>query len=282
MSESTVAGRRQRASGDGFRIVQHTLMVPDQEFDVRPLYLSGGAGFAGGSDDQSGSDSKTESESGQESTVYEADRGLTGYGRVTDEGFAVVDPERRLTLRDVLQRLPGQLLASLDRRAHRPADGARHAARARSSSTGRPRRGMSCAPRRTTSRATTCRCWSSSSPSTPFIDGGWYWFDLEAGDAELMLEEAVWGVETDRTGSGRVTIGITTFNRPDFCVDQLLNLGARPPGPRHHRRGAGDRPGHPAGAPTTRCSTRRPRRSAPSCASSSSPTWAAPAASPAP
>jgi galactofuranosylgalactofuranosylrhamnosyl-N-acetylglucosaminyl-diphospho-decaprenol beta-1,5/1,6-galactofuranosyltransferase len=65
-------------------------------------------------------------------------------------------------------------------------------------------------------------------PLKPFIDGGWYWFDLEAGDAELVLEEAVWGVETERTTHGRVTIGITTFNRPEFCVDQLVNLAQDP------------------------------------------------------
>ena len=58
----------------------------------------------------------------------------------------------------------------------------------------------------------------------PFIDGGWYWFDLEAGVSELVLESAVWAVETDRRALGRVSIGITTFNRPDFCVDQLQKL----------------------------------------------------------
>ncbi len=65
-------------------------------------------------------------------------------------------------------------------------------------------------------------------PLKPFIDGGWYWFDLEGGDRELILEEAVWGFETDRVAQGRVTIGITTFNRPDFCVAQLHSLAKHP------------------------------------------------------
>ena len=62
----------------------------------------------------------------------------------------------------------------------------------------------------------------------PFIDGGWYWFDVEAGDKPMVLEEAVWAVETDKLQSGTVSIGITTFNRPEFCVDQLIQLGRQP------------------------------------------------------
>ncbi|MBA2558418.1 MAG: glycosyltransferase [Propionibacteriales bacterium] len=62
----------------------------------------------------------------------------------------------------------------------------------------------------------------------PFIDGGWYWFDIEAGEEAFTLHEAVWGFETERTDSGTVTIGITTFNRPEFCVDQLIKLAGEP------------------------------------------------------
>lgn len=59
----------------------------------------------------------------------------------------------------------------------------------------------------------------------PFIDGGWYWFDLLASDRDVVLEEADWSAVTDRLHSGRLSIGITTFNRPGYCVDQLRNLG---------------------------------------------------------
>ncbi len=62
----------------------------------------------------------------------------------------------------------------------------------------------------------------------PFIDGGWYWFDIEAGEAELTLHEAVWAFETDRLTPNKLSIGITTFNRPEFCVDQLINLSHEP------------------------------------------------------
>ncbi|TDC51036.1 glycosyltransferase family 2 protein [Actinomadura sp. KC345] len=70
---------------------------------------------------------------------------------------------------------------------------------------------------------------------SPFIDGGWYWMDIVAGEAEAVLERADWcaapaGEHGGDHGvrQGRVSLGITTFNRPEFCVDQLLALGRAP------------------------------------------------------
>ncbi|SEG79553.1 galactofuranosylgalactofuranosylrhamnosyl-N-acetylglucosaminyl-diphospho-decaprenol beta-1,5/1,6-galactofuranosyltransferase [Thermomonospora echinospora] len=60
----------------------------------------------------------------------------------------------------------------------------------------------------------------------PFIDGGWYWFDLVAGQRPVELVEAEWlTTEAEDRRQGRTNIGITTFNRPGFCVDQLVALG---------------------------------------------------------
>jgi galactofuranosylgalactofuranosylrhamnosyl-N-acetylglucosaminyl-diphospho-decaprenol beta-1,5/1,6-galactofuranosyltransferase len=61
-------------------------------------------------------------------------------------------------------------------------------------------------------------------PLTQFIDGGWYWFDIAAGSREVELLDANWSAPTDRQQLGRISIGITTFNRPDFCVDGLRTL----------------------------------------------------------
>jgi galactofuranosylgalactofuranosylrhamnosyl-N-acetylglucosaminyl-diphospho-decaprenol beta-1,5/1,6-galactofuranosyltransferase len=61
-------------------------------------------------------------------------------------------------------------------------------------------------------------------PLAPFIDGGWYWFDVAAGDREAVLEHAEWCTDTDRP-QGSTSIGITTFNRPTYCVEQLLAMG---------------------------------------------------------
>ncbi|HEY4570462.1 MAG TPA: glycosyltransferase, partial [Kribbella sp.] len=65
-------------------------------------------------------------------------------------------------------------------------------------------------------------------PLKQFIDGGWYWFDIAAGSRDAVLVEADWAARTDRLRSGRFSIGITTFNRPDFCVDGLRVLGEAP------------------------------------------------------
>ncbi|HYB86104.1 MAG TPA: glycosyltransferase [Streptosporangiaceae bacterium] len=64
-------------------------------------------------------------------------------------------------------------------------------------------------------------------PLTPFIDGGWYWFDVVAGPRETTLIEADWLVPAEPGASppGRISIGITTFNKPDDVVEQLRVLG---------------------------------------------------------
>ncbi|GAA4365028.1 glycosyltransferase [Actinomadura verrucosospora] len=65
----------------------------------------------------------------------------------------------------------------------------------------------------------------------PFIDGGWYWMDVLAGESNAVLERADWCADTGATGpvrQGRVSLGITTYNRPGFCVDQLVALGGAP------------------------------------------------------
>ncbi len=61
----------------------------------------------------------------------------------------------------------------------------------------------------------------------PFVDGGWYWFDVVAGDEAIVLDEASWVAEvpTERAETGSVTVGITTMNRPDFCAKLIGQLG---------------------------------------------------------
>jgi len=63
---------------------------------------------------------------------------------------------------------------------------------------------------------------------TPFADGGWYWFDVVAGDADVVLDRAAWvaDVPADRAEPGSVTVGITTMNRPDFCAKLVGQIGA--------------------------------------------------------
>ena len=57
-------------------------------------------------------------------------------------------------------------------------------------------------------------------PLKPFVDGGWYWYDVVAGDEDVVAESGEWTAEVpaDRGTHGTTTIGITTMNRPDFCA----------------------------------------------------------------
>ncbi|HEY9240691.1 MAG TPA: glycosyltransferase [Streptosporangiaceae bacterium] len=59
----------------------------------------------------------------------------------------------------------------------------------------------------------------------PFIDGGWYWFDIVAGPRPTTLIEAEWLGLAEPAPPGRVSIGITTFNRAEYMLDGLRTLG---------------------------------------------------------
>ncbi len=61
----------------------------------------------------------------------------------------------------------------------------------------------------------------------PFVDGGWYWYNVVAGDEDVVVESAEWSAQVpeDRAGHGTVTVGITTMNRPDFCAKLIAQLG---------------------------------------------------------
>ncbi len=60
----------------------------------------------------------------------------------------------------------------------------------------------------------------------PFVDGGWYWYDVIAGDDDAVVE-AEWTAEVpeDRAQHGTTDIAITTMNRPDFCSKLLAQIG---------------------------------------------------------
>lgn len=64
-----------------------------------------------------------------------------------------------------------------------------------------------------------------------FGDGGWIWFEVEAGDAPVTLENAEWAVpvaaKTD-TRPKKVSVAITTYNRPGDCVNQMERFLAAP------------------------------------------------------
>lgn len=61
-----------------------------------------------------------------------------------------------------------------------------------------------------------------------FDDGGFYWLEVEApADHAVILQAAQWSVDAD-DAPGTVSIGITTFNRPKYCLDQLRRISEEP------------------------------------------------------
>ncbi|MGA7204421.1 MAG: glycosyltransferase [Specibacter sp.] len=62
-----------------------------------------------------------------------------------------------------------------------------------------------------------------------FADGGWYWFDLATGEAATTLKKAEWSVpQPQGFVAGTLSVGVTTFNRPDFCVKHLRTFAESP------------------------------------------------------
>ena len=64
-------------------------------------------------------------------------------------------------------------------------------------------------------------------PLDRFMDGGWYWFDVLAGDRDALVTDARWESQvSDDRPVGTVTVAITTLNRPDDVVELLAQLGS--------------------------------------------------------
>jgi len=228
VNDSTSATLEQPLDNADFRVVQRTIIRPDQELDVRALYMGGISSFTGGDASMRQSGSEFEGGKDKDKVAVEAIGGLSGFGRVDTEGELVVDPERRVTFATYFNAFPASYWRrwtefSAVRLVVR-LRGEGNLIVYRSTSKGHSLRADSCQV-----NSETAQTFTFDLPLKPFIDGGWYWFDVEAAHGELVLEDAVWGFETEKTTSGRVTIGITTFNRPDFCVAQLVNLGKDEP-----------------------------------------------------
>ncbi|CAN5172701.1 MAG: glycosyltransferase [Nocardioides sp.] len=205
---------------EGFRAVQRTLIRPDLEIDTQVLYVASvsGAGQGGASMRQAGSEYEGPSD---DSTTAAPGR-LSGFGRV-EEGRIAVESGRRVTFATYFNAFPASYWRRWTEfdsvRLVTTLTGTGNLIVYRSTSKGHVVRagGLSI-------DADSATEYSIDLSLKPFIDGGWYWFELEAGHTELAMDSAVWGFDTERTAEGRVTIGITTFNRPDFCVAQLTNI----------------------------------------------------------
>lgn len=57
-----------------------------------------------------------------------------------------------------------------------------------------------------------------------YSDGGWVWFDVVADDHTAMFTGAEWMTTDEPARTGKASIGITTYNKPDYCVETLGHL----------------------------------------------------------
>ncbi|WP_203137794.1 glycosyltransferase [Microbacterium sp. JZ31] len=63
---------------------------------------------------------------------------------------------------------------------------------------------------------------------TQFSDGGWIWFDIATDAEDAIFEGAEWTTEQDPVRTGKASLGITTYNKPDYCVETLRALTESP------------------------------------------------------
>lgn len=61
-----------------------------------------------------------------------------------------------------------------------------------------------------------------------YSDGGWIWFDIAADESSAVFEGAQWTTEQEPVRMGKASIGITTYNKPDYCVETLKDLSEAP------------------------------------------------------
>ncbi|MFD5215769.1 glycosyltransferase [Microbacterium sp. NPDC058345] len=63
---------------------------------------------------------------------------------------------------------------------------------------------------------------------TEYSDGGWIWFDVVADEKHATLEGGEWTTEQEPARSGKASLGITTYNKPDYCIETLNALADAP------------------------------------------------------
>lgn len=61
-----------------------------------------------------------------------------------------------------------------------------------------------------------------------YSDGGWIWFDIVADEPDVTFEGAHWTTEQQPVRNGKASLGITTYNKPDYCVETLSSLAGAP------------------------------------------------------
>ncbi|WP_235559066.1 glycosyltransferase, partial [Microbacterium sp. Leaf351] len=64
-------------------------------------------------------------------------------------------------------------------------------------------------------------------PLDAYRDGGWIWFDVIA-QSEMEIDGAEWTSDIEPPRDGRASIGVTTYNKPAYCVKTLRQIADAP------------------------------------------------------
>ncbi|MDQ1125242.1 galactofuranosylgalactofuranosylrhamnosyl-N-acetylglucosaminyl-diphospho-decaprenol beta-1,5/1,6-galactofuranosyltransferase [Microbacterium sp. SORGH_AS 505] len=59
---------------------------------------------------------------------------------------------------------------------------------------------------------------------TQYTDGGWIWFDVVADTQDVTFRSGIWSTDQEPARGGKASIGITTYNKPEYCVETLQSL----------------------------------------------------------
>lgn len=62
----------------------------------------------------------------------------------------------------------------------------------------------------------------------PHEEGGWIWFDVVADEEPVVLVGARWETGHEPVRTGKASLGITTFDKPDYCIETLRTLASSP------------------------------------------------------
>ncbi|TDC81679.1 glycosyltransferase family 2 protein [Actinomadura sp. 7K507] len=201
------------------RVLQRVVLPADRDLDVLKLYVEGEIGRGG--DASTADDAAGEAGAGPD--------GATGarLSEIVGRRSVVVPAGRRVSFASYFNAFPASYWrrwTSVDEVTLRVRmRGLASVIVYRSSAKGHVQRVESV-------RMDGDEAWEQSIRLTlsPFIDGGWYWMEIQAGERDAVLERADWCAEPGHVRQGRVSLGITTFNRPTFCADQLVALSQAP------------------------------------------------------
>lgn len=216
MTSTSAGAVMELAAADGFRVVQRVILPVESDSDSLPLYVEAGEARA--------ALAKTDLASLRDGTAAEARPARTEAVRAQDirDRFSMgVRAGRRVSFGTYFNAFPASYWRRWTNvrsvRLTAEVEGTGNLTVYRSNAKGAQQRVESF-------HVEGREVVTVDLPLDRFGDGGWYWFDLIGGTDAIALEAAHWSVDADAAREGRTSLGITTFNRPDYCLENIRTI----------------------------------------------------------